>query len=62
MLDLGKTLLQSVERRPHALALVDGVLRLTYEQWFERVAALAGGLEALGVRHGERLVSLLQNR
>jgi 2-furoate---CoA ligase len=62
MLDLGKTLLQSVERRPHALALVDGALRLTYEEWFERVAALAGGLEALGVKRGERLVSLLQNR
>jgi 2-furoate---CoA ligase len=62
MLDLGRTFLASVERSPDQLALVDGELRLTYGQWFERVRAVAGGLEALGVGHGDHLVALLQNR
>lgn len=30
MLDLGRTFLQSVERSPQALAVVDGDQRLTY--------------------------------
>jgi len=33
MLDLGRTYLQSVERSPNALAIVDGELTLTYAQW-----------------------------
>jgi 2-furoate---CoA ligase len=62
MLDLGRSFLASVERSPDQLALVDGDLRLTYGQWFERVRAVAGGLEDIGVRHGDHLVALLQNR
>jgi 2-furoate---CoA ligase len=62
MLDLGRSFLASVERSPDQLALVDGELRLTYGQWFERVRAVAGGLEDIGVRHGDHLVALLQNR
>ena len=37
MLDLGRTFLQSVERRPDRLALVDGDVRLTYAQWHARI-------------------------
>jgi 2-furoate---CoA ligase len=62
MLDLGRSFLASVERSPGQLALVDGELRLTYAEWFERVRALAGGLEATGLRRGDHLVVLLQNR
>jgi 2-furoate---CoA ligase len=62
MLDLGRSFLASVERSPDQLALVDGDLRLTYGQWFERVRAVAGGLEDIGVGHGDHLVALLQNR
>jgi 2-furoate---CoA ligase len=62
MLDLGRSFLASVERSPDQLALVDGDLRLTYGQWFERVRAVAGGLEDIGLRHGDHLVALLQNR
>jgi 2-furoate---CoA ligase len=62
MLDLGRSFLASVERSPDQLALVDGDLRLTYGQWFELVRAVAGGLEDIGVRHGDHLVALLQNR
>ena len=45
MFDLGRTYLQSVERRGSSLAVVDGDTRLTYAQWFERIRAVAGGLE-----------------
>lgn len=62
MLDLGRSFLASVERSPGQLALVDGDLRLTYAEWFERVAALAGGLQEIGLQRGDHLVALLQNR
>ena len=62
MFDLGRTLLQSVERRPEALALVDGDLRLTYAEWHREIVRVAGGLAAMGLVRGDRLVSVLQNR
>ncbi len=62
MLDLGTSLLASVERDPEALAIVDGAVRLSYAAWYRRISAVAAGLEALGLRRGDRLLSLLQNR
>lgn len=62
MLDLGRTFLQSVERRPHQTAVVDGAVRLTYLQWYHRIAAVAGGLQSLGLGTGDHLLVLLQNR
>ena len=62
MLDLGHTFLQSVERSPGALAVVEGPVRLTYAQWNERVLRAAQGLADLGLRHGDHLVVMLQNR
>ena len=62
MLDLGRSFLASVERSPGQLALVDGDLRLTYGEWFERVAAVAAGLQGIGLQRGDHLVALLQNR
>ena len=62
MFDLGRTLLQSVERRPEALALVDGDLRLTYAEWHRIIVRVAGGLAEMGLVRGDRLVSVLQNR
>ena len=62
MLDLGTTFLQSVERSPRALALVDGELRLTYSDWHAVIARAASGLWALGLQRGDRLLSVLQNR
>ena len=62
MFDLGRTLLASCERRPEALALVDGPLRLTYADWLARIAAVAGALESLGLERGDHLLLLLQNR
>lgn len=62
MLDLGTTFLQSVERHPQALALVDDGVRWTYRQWHGEIARIAAGLERLGLRRGDRLLSVLQNR
>ncbi|MFM2051776.1 MAG: hypothetical protein RL682_2267 [Pseudomonadota bacterium] len=62
MLDLGRTFLQSVERNPHALALVDGALRLTYAEWAGRVGAVQQALTELGLKRGDHLLVVLQNR
>ncbi|NBS58974.1 MAG: long-chain fatty acid--CoA ligase, partial [Betaproteobacteria bacterium] len=62
MFDLGRTFLQSVERRPERLAIVDGAVRLTYAEWHERIRCVAGALDALGLKRGDHLVVVLQNR
>lgn len=62
MLDLGKTFLQSAERSPKALAVIDGDLRWTYDEWLLRIGALQHTLAQLGLKHGDHLVSVLQNR
>lgn len=62
MLDLGKTFLQSAERSPDALALIDGAVRWTYGQWALHIGALQRTLIELGLRQGDHVVSVLQNR
>ena len=62
MLDLGRTFLQSVERAPGATALVDGDTRLTYADWALRIGAAQHGLAMMGLRRGDHLLSILQNR
>jgi len=62
MLDLGRSFLAAVERSPRATAIVDGELRLGYADWMSRLAALAGGLSELGLRHGDHLLVVMQNR
>ena len=62
MLDLGTSFLASVSRDPHAVAVVDGETRLTYATWFRQISALVDSLQRFGLRKGDHLVSLLQNR
>lgn len=62
MLDLGRTFLQSVERSPQALAVVDGEQRLPYAEWYGRIQRLAAGLASLGLARGDHLMVVLQNR
>ncbi len=62
MLDLGTSFLASVTRDPDALAIVDGPLRLTYRAWYARISAVAHGLDTLGLKPGNHLVTVLQNR
>ena len=62
MFDLGTSFLASVARDPDALAIVDGALRLTYREWHARISSVLAGLDALGLRPGDHLVTVLQNR
>jgi 2-furoate---CoA ligase len=62
MLDLGRTLLQSVERNADRIALVDGPLRLSYSEWARQVGAVQRGLASLGMVRGDHLLVVLQNR
>ncbi|RAI44726.1 AMP-binding protein [Rhodoplanes roseus] len=62
MLDLGTSFVASVARDPDALAIVDGPVRLTYTEWYGKISAVVAGLDRLGLRPGDRLVTALQNR
>jgi len=62
MLDLGRSFLASVARDPQALAIVDGDVRLTYQQWYARISALVAAFDRLGLASGDHLVTVLQNR
>jgi 2-furoate---CoA ligase len=62
MLDLGRTLLQSIERSPDRVALVDGATRLSYADWAARVGAVQRGLLEAGLQRGDHLLVVLQNR
>lgn len=62
MFDLGRSFLATVERRPQALAVSDGAFRRTYAAWFEDIQSAARGLENLGLRKGDRLLVVMQNR
>ena len=62
MFDLGTSFAASVARDPDALAIVDGETRLTYTTWYETISRVVAGLEALGLRPGDHLLTVLQNR
>jgi 2-furoate---CoA ligase len=62
MLDLGRTLVAATEREPAAEAIVDGERRLSYAELLDSVCRVMGGLQKLGLRTGDHLVMLLQNR
>ena len=62
MLDLGTSFVASVERDPDALAVVDGNERLTYRAWYAKISALVAAFGDLGLRPGDHLVTVLQNR
>lgn len=61
MLDLGRSLMASMERTPDAMAIVDGETRFTYTQWYQHVSALVAALDDLGLRRGDRLLTALMN-
>ncbi|MCF3940187.1 amino acid adenylation domain-containing protein [Gordonia sp. GW1C4-4] len=54
-----EALLRHAELRPHAPALVAGDDRLTYGQLVARAGDLAGRLQGMGVRPGDRVALLL---
>ena len=62
MFDLGTSFLASAARDPHALAIVDGEMRLSYRDWYAKVSALVAGFDRLGLQPGDHIVTALQNR
>jgi 2-furoate---CoA ligase len=62
MFDLGTSFIASVARDPKALAIVDDAVRLSYEEWYRKISAVVAGLDALGLRLGDHLATVLQNR
>lgn len=62
MLDLGKTFLQSVERSPDNLAVVDEERQLNYRQWYGEISHVVAGLQSMGMVKGEHVLAVLQNR
>jgi 2-furoate---CoA ligase len=60
--DLGRSVIAAVERSPHATAIVDGELRLSYGGWLDRILAVVAGLDALGLAKGDHVLVVLQNR
>jgi 2-furoate---CoA ligase len=62
MLDLGSSFVASVARDPDALAIVDGELRFTYRQWYGKISALVASFDRIGLKPGDHVVTVLQNR
>lgn len=62
MLDLGTSFLASVERDPDALAIVDGEMRLSYRQWYDKISALAAALRESGLQRGDHVLTAMQSR
>lgn len=62
MLDLGMTFLQSIERDPSKTAVVFDGQRLSYESWGQQVGALQDYLKSVGIKRGDRILTILQNR
>src|SRR6266700_228263 len=46
---------------PEREAVVDGALRLSYEQFFDRCDAWSAALQALGVKQGDRVAYIAPN-
>jgi 2-furoate---CoA ligase len=61
MLDLGTSFVASVARDPHALAIVDDGIRLSYAQWYARISSLVASFDRIGLKPGDHLATMLQN-
>ncbi|MGA7070254.1 AMP-binding protein [Bradyrhizobium sp.] len=61
MLDLGKSFVGSVARDPHALAIVDDGVRLTYAEWYRRISSVVASFDRIGLKAGDHIVTVLQN-
>ena len=61
-MNLGEVFYRHVQRDPRAEAVVDGELRRDYAGWYEDIRAVAGGLQARGLKTGDHFVTILSNR
>jgi 2-furoate---CoA ligase len=61
MLDLGRSFVASVARDPHATAIVEDGIRLSYAQWYRRVSSVVASFDRIGLKAGDHIVTVLQN-
>jgi 2-furoate---CoA ligase len=61
-MDLGTILAESCARNPDALAIVDADARRSFAAWYGDIRAIAGGLQGLGLKRGDRLAAVMPNR
>jgi 2-furoate---CoA ligase len=59
---LARLLARAAERRPDAIAVVDGARRLTYSDLAGQADAVGRSLRGLGIGRGDRVVIALKNR
>lgn len=61
-MNLGEVFYRHMLREPGAEAIVDGDTRRAYGDWYTEICAVAGGLQARGLKPGDHLVAVLSNR
>ena len=61
MIDLGTTFLSSVDRCPQAIAISYENKSLNYSNWLVKISSLAICLKKMGLRKGDKLMTLLPN-
>jgi 2-furoate---CoA ligase len=54
MLDLGTSILNSVERIPNALAITNKNKTLRYIEWFNEIDRITGSLKDLVLKKGDK--------
>ena len=62
MFDLGTSFIASVARDPKMLAIVDGDVRLSYQEWYARISSVVASFDGIGLKPGDHLITVLQNR
>ena len=62
MFDLGQTLIAAAARNPDATAVVDVDVRWSYVELLERASKLVSGFDQLGLKVGDHVLIVLQNR
>lgn len=61
-MNLGEVFYRHMLRDPGAAAVVDGGTRRSFGEWYEEIRAVAGGLQARGLKPGDHFVVVLSNR
>jgi 2-furoate---CoA ligase len=59
-MDLGSAFAASVMHQPRQEAFVEGNRRMTYADWYREIAAVAGGLQQMGLKAGDHLVVVMR--
>ncbi len=61
MFDLGTSFIASVRRDPSSIAISYKEKSLSYADWFKKISNLSGSLLKLGMKKGDKILTILQN-